>query len=73
MTNDLDAVTIPAHTDALKALEKMRRQGISRLLVTQDDHLAGILSLKDLLAFLKLKLAAVTELCCKTLLMDVSA
>ena len=34
----------------------MQRQGISRLLVTSGDELLGIVSLKDLLRFLDLKL-----------------
>jgi CBS domain-containing protein len=34
----------------------MTRTGASRLLVTEDGRLVGILSLKDLLRFLNLKL-----------------
>jgi CBS domain containing-hemolysin-like protein len=34
----------------------MQRTGVSRLLVTDGDHLLGIVSLKDLLRFLNLKL-----------------
>jgi Zn-dependent protease/CBS domain-containing protein len=56
MTPALDAVTIPASADALEALGKMRRNGSSRLLVTEGDRLLGIVSLKDLLHFLALKL-----------------
>ena len=56
MTPDLRAVTIAADADAMEALEKMQRTGSSRLLVTEGDHLLGIVSLKDLLRFLSLKL-----------------
>jgi Zn-dependent protease len=43
-------------TDALEAMSKMQRAGRSRLLVVRDGHLVGILSLRDLLDFLALKL-----------------
>ena len=56
MAPDLQAVSITADTDALKALGKMQHTGSSRLLVTDGDHLLGIVSLKDLLRFLSLKL-----------------
>jgi Zn-dependent protease len=56
MREDVDALTIPPQADALKALERMQRTGFSRLLVTRDNRLAGIISLKDLLRFLQLKL-----------------
>jgi Zn-dependent protease/CBS domain-containing protein len=56
MRHDLDAITIPAGAGALEALQKMRRIGSSRLLVTEGDRLVGIISLKDLLHFLSLKL-----------------
>jgi Zn-dependent protease len=56
MREDVDSVTIPPQADALKALERMQRTGFSRLLVTEGDRLAGIISLKDLLRFLQLKL-----------------
>lgn len=56
MTRDTRADSISAHADALDALTQMRRQGTSRLLVTDDDKLVGIVSLKDLLSFLDLKL-----------------
>jgi Zn-dependent protease/predicted transcriptional regulator len=47
--------TISPDTDALKALEIMNRTNSSRLLITEDDRLVGILSLKDLLQFFALK------------------
>jgi predicted transcriptional regulator len=56
MRHDLGPVTIAPDADALEALEQMRRTGFSRLLVTQEGRLVGIVSLKDLLRFLALKL-----------------
>lgn len=56
MRHDLDAITISPQTDALQALGKMRQTGASRLLVAEDGRLVGILSLKDLLSFLQLKI-----------------
>lgn len=48
--------TIRADDDAMKALSKMNRTGNSRLLVTDNGHLVGILALKDMLDFLSLKI-----------------
>jgi Zn-dependent protease/CBS domain-containing protein len=56
MSTDLPAATIAANADAMDALGKMQRTGSSRLLVTDGDRLLGIVSLKDLLRFLDLKL-----------------
>ena len=56
MDRDLRAVAIPPTADALDALTKMQRGGVSRLLVTEGDRLVGIVSLKDLLRFLNVKL-----------------
>jgi Zn-dependent protease/CBS domain-containing protein len=56
MTTDLRPVTIASDADAMEALEKMQRSGSSRLLVTEGDRLIGLISLKDLLRFLSLKL-----------------
>jgi Zn-dependent protease/CBS domain-containing protein len=56
MLRDLAPLTIAPDTDALDALTQMQRNQVSRLLVTQDGHLVGIVSLKDLLRFLNLKL-----------------
>jgi Zn-dependent protease/CBS domain-containing protein len=56
MVPDLEAVTVGATADAMEALRKMQRTGSSRLLVTEGDRLVGIVSLKDLLRFLNLKL-----------------
>jgi Zn-dependent protease/CBS domain-containing protein len=56
MRHDLQEVTIPPTADALQALGQMQRTGSSRLLVTEGDQLVGIVSLKDLLRFLNLKI-----------------
>jgi Zn-dependent protease len=56
MRRDLPALTISPDGDALDALGKMQREGVSRLLVTEGGRLVGIVSLKDLLRFLSLKL-----------------
>ena len=47
---------IPPNMDAIKALSIMNRTGNSRLMVANGNHLVGIISLKDMLAFLDLKL-----------------
>jgi Zn-dependent protease len=57
MRHDLQAISIPPDADALDALSKMQRTGSSRLLVLDGDRLVGIVSLKDLLRFLQLKMA----------------
>jgi Zn-dependent protease len=46
---------IGPETDAVKALGVMNQTGLSRLLVVENDRLVGIITLKDLLAFLALK------------------
>ena len=56
MNPDLKAITISPDADALKALGKMQQTGSSRLLVMEGDKLVGIVSLKDLLRFLHLKI-----------------
>jgi len=56
MGNDLATATIAPDADALQALGQMQRTGMSRLLVTDGDHLLGIVSLKDLLRFLDQKI-----------------
>jgi Zn-dependent protease len=50
------ASTVTPHTAALQALARMRQTGHSRLLVVEDGRPAGILSVRDLLDFLALKL-----------------
>lgn len=56
MVSDLRAACIAADCDALAALTKMQRTGATMLLVTDGDRLLGIVSLKDLIRFLDLKL-----------------
>jgi Zn-dependent protease len=56
MSADLAPFRIAPDADALQALEQMQRQGTSRLLVMEGDRLVGIITLKDLLRFLNLKL-----------------
>ncbi len=51
-----DETTLSPGQDAMEALTLMNRNQASRLMVVQDGKLAGILSLKDLLKFLSLKL-----------------
>jgi Zn-dependent protease/CBS domain-containing protein len=53
---DLKPVSIAPDADAMKALARMQRTGLSRLLVIDGEQLVGIVSLKDLLRFLQLKL-----------------
>lgn len=48
--------SISADTDAVKALSAIKRSGNSRLMVVENNHLIGIVSLKDLLNFLALKM-----------------
>jgi Zn-dependent protease/CBS domain-containing protein len=47
--------TIPDTADAAEALARMRRGGRTRLMVTSGGRLVGVLSLRDLLAYLSLK------------------
>lgn len=56
MMRDLRPITTAADAGALDALTQMQRTGSSRLLITDGDQLVGIVSLKDLLRFLNLKL-----------------
>src|SRR5438132_3985295 len=56
MRHDVDTITIPQTADALTALAKMQSTGSSRLLVVDGDRIVGILSLKDLLHFLEVKM-----------------
>ncbi|MGE5293224.1 MAG: site-2 protease family protein [Solirubrobacterales bacterium] len=48
--------TIPPDTDALEALSIMNRTGNSRLMVADGEHLVGIVTMKDMLKFLNLKI-----------------
>lgn len=56
MRQDWCPVAISSESDSMNALSQMQRTGSSRLLVTEGDRLVGILSLKDLLRFLELKI-----------------
>lgn len=47
--------TIDSKADAVEALAIMSRTGSSRLMVTEGDRLAGIISLKDMTRFFQLK------------------
>ncbi len=48
--------TISPDTDALEALSIMNRTGNSRLMVVEGEHLVGIVTMKDMLKFLNLKI-----------------
>lgn len=48
--------TVRPDEDAVRALSIMRRSGNSRLMVTSDDHLLGIITLKDMMKLLDLKM-----------------
>jgi Zn-dependent protease/CBS domain-containing protein len=48
--------TVQASTDAMEALSRMSRTGTSPLMVVDGDRLLGILSLRDLLHFLSMKM-----------------
>ena len=56
MHRDISTFSISPDSDALDALRLMQRSGSSRLLVTDHETLVGIISLKDLMQFLQLKL-----------------
>jgi Zn-dependent protease/predicted transcriptional regulator len=48
--------TISPETDAMKVLSQMNKTGNSRLLVTEQNKLVGIVTLKDMLKFLSMKI-----------------
>ena len=48
--------TIGANEDPVKALSMMNSNGKSRLMVVEKDRLLGIITLKDMLKFLSLKM-----------------
>jgi Zn-dependent protease/CBS domain-containing protein len=50
-----DVNSIGADQDATKALAKMRKNDVSRLMVLEGGRLVGVITLKDLLEFLSLK------------------
>jgi Zn-dependent protease len=47
--------SIDSQADAMDALAQMTRTGSSRLMVTEGNRLAGIISLKDMMKFFELK------------------
>jgi Zn-dependent protease/CBS domain-containing protein len=51
-----DKNTVTPDTDAIKALSLMNTTGNSRLMVVEGDKLVGIVTLKDMLKFLSLKI-----------------
>jgi len=48
--------TIEPDDDAMEALTTMRKSNSSRLMVVEDDELVGVITLKDLMGFLSLKI-----------------
>jgi CBS domain-containing protein len=50
-----DENTIEPGSDAVKALARMHRNNTGRLMVVRDNRLIGIITLKDLLNFLSMK------------------
>lgn len=48
--------TISPQADATEALERMNQSGISRLLVVSEGALVGVLTLKDMMRFLAMKI-----------------
>jgi Zn-dependent protease/CBS domain-containing protein len=48
--------TVAPDTDAMKALSLMNKTGRSRLMVVDGDRLVGVITLKDMLKFLNLKI-----------------
>jgi Zn-dependent protease/CBS domain-containing protein len=56
MATDVRPLSISPETDAWHALEQMQTTGSSRLLVMEADRLVGVISQKDLLRYLNLKL-----------------
>src|SRR5918995_2664518 len=51
-----EATAISPETDAMEVLRLMSRSGNARLLVTEGDRLLGIVSMRDLMNFLNVKL-----------------
>ncbi len=48
--------SVPAHADAMDALKMMRSKDKSRILVMDGNELAGIITLKDMMDFISLKM-----------------
>ncbi len=49
--------SVPPDMDAAEALQRMQKSGNTRLMVVESGHLVGILTLKDLLDFLSVRLS----------------
>lgn len=56
MHRDIRPIAIGPDDEAMAALKRMQQTGVSRLLVVEDGRLVGVLSLKDLLHYLELKM-----------------
>ena len=56
MRQDVALLSVSPNADAFQALERMQRTGVNRLLVTDDGRLVGVVSRKNLMNFLALKL-----------------
>jgi Zn-dependent protease/CBS domain-containing protein len=56
MQTNLESIILSADANALQAFERMQREGVDRLLITEQGRLLGLISLRDLLQFLNLKL-----------------
>ncbi len=65
--------TISPSDDVLEAFKKINREGNSRLLVAEDGHLEGILTLKDLMKFISLKVELEEDMPMQGAGMEVSA
>lgn len=50
------ANTVDASADALKVMARMNREGVSKLLVTDHGELEGIVTLRDIFDFLRIKM-----------------
>lgn len=48
--------TIAPDADAMEAMSMMKQGDLSRLMVAEDSHLVGVITLKDLLKFLSVKI-----------------
>jgi predicted transcriptional regulator len=57
MDRDIDRITVAPDTEALSALKRMQESGSTRLLVVDNNQLAGVVTARDLLDYLDLKLA----------------
>jgi Zn-dependent protease/predicted transcriptional regulator len=56
-----DRNTIGPDADAMKALGEMNRRGVSRMLVVEDGRLVGVLSVRDLMDYLSVRLDIETD------------